>query len=315
MASLEQAFAALDLKGRIVVVLGPPCSGKGTQCKRLAEKFGLVHLSTGDAFRDLAARATELGLEAKEFLDRGSFVPDDLAIRLIRERLEQDDVDQRGCLLDGFPRTVTQAESLSRSKVDAVVLLEASDKTMLLRAADRRIDPETGNIYHLKFAPPPSDVEHRVIRRDLDDTTSFKSRLDVYRASIRRVLPFFSGKVRRLDAGLEQDDVFNNFVQILAEIDAKIACTAPKALCSICFDQPATCLVIPCGHQCGCEVRNFASTASKITSVASTKVQILKHKPLLGMPASGGANVRALSYVPRANRQFAGAPAAYLRAL
>jgi adenylate kinase len=222
MASLEHAFAALDLKGRIVVVLGPPCSGKGTQCKRLAQKFGLVHFSTGDGLRELAAKGTDLGLQVKDFEDRNSLVPDDLVIRVIRERLAQDDVQQKGCLVDGFPRTGPQAESLLQTKVDIVILLEASNEAMLLRAPDRRVDPETGQTYHLKFVPPPSDVENRLIRRKHDDdSTAFKRRLESYRTYIRQVLPFFSGKVKTLDAGLEPDVVFRNFVKVLAEMEEK----------------------------------------------------------------------------------------------
>jgi adenylate kinase len=235
MASLEQAFAALDLKGRIVVVLGPPCSGKGTQCKRLAEKFGLVHFSTGDGLRELAANGTDLGIQLKDFEDSKSLVQDDLVIRVIRERLAQDDVKQKGCLVDGFPRTGPQAETMLRSKVDIVVLLEASDKTMLQRAPDRRVDPETGKTYHLKFVPPPSDVENRLIRRKHDDdSTAFKRRLESYRAYIRQVLPFFSGKVRKIDAGLEPDVVFRNFVKVLAEMDGKQATACVRVCACVC---------------------------------------------------------------------------------
>ena len=100
--------------GKVFVIAGPPCSGKGTQCKLLAEAHGLVHLCTGDIFRDLATRGTELGLQVKEHMDRGCFVPDNVTIELIKERLGHPDVKKYGALLDGFPRTPEQAEVLTK---------------------------------------------------------------------------------------------------------------------------------------------------------------------------------------------------------
>ncbi|CAE8597663.1 unnamed protein product [Polarella glacialis] len=251
-------------KGMIFAVMGPPASGKGTQCKRLAVKYDFVHLSTGDVFRDLAKRGTELGLRAKEFMDKGCFVPDEMVLSLVKDRLGQADVKERGCLLDGFPRTADQAEALLKEvKVEGVILLRAPDKTLVLRATDRRIDPATGDIFHLKYLPPPKDIEARLVCRDRDDEHSFKQRLEVFHGQCRRVLPMFSGSVWQMDATLEPDAVFKNMAGLLDKImEAKMAknssgnggaMPAASPSCSICFDEPANFLVIPCGHQCGCE--------------------------------------------------------------
>jgi adenylate kinase len=249
--------------GRCFVVMGAPASGKGTQCKMLAEKYGFFHLSTGDIFRDLAKRGTELGDRAKEYVDKGCFVPDEIVLSLIQDRLKQADVKERGCLLDGFPRTADQAQGLlQRTKVDGVLFLQVPEKTLVRRAEDRRIDPDSGDIYHLKYVVPPAEVLSRLIRRDLDDEHSIKQRIEVFKAQSRRVLPYFSGNICKVDATLTPDEVFKSMVEILESIDAaKNPEGAVKGegeadsehLCAICFEQPADFLVVPCGHQCGCE--------------------------------------------------------------
>lgn len=252
-----QTQAASFSKGRVYVVFGPPGAGKGTQCKMLADKFGFVHISTGDVFRDLCERETELGLQAKEFLQKGCFVPDEFVLSLIRDRLSQPDVKERGCLLDGFPRTHDQAEVLLKLvKVDGVVALHVPEKTLIRRVADRRIDPETGDIYHLKHIPPPPEIASRLVCRDRDDERSFQQRIAVFKGQSRRVLPHFSGQVWNIEGTLEPADVFQSIVRCLekatAEVDSKVV-AAQGGHCSICFDEPANFLVVPCGHQCGCE--------------------------------------------------------------
>lgn len=155
--------------GKVVVVAGPPCSGKGTQCKRLAKALNMIHVSTGDVFRDAVARETPLGLQAKGYMDRGRFVPDELMIKFVTERLAEPDVVARGCLLDGFPRTGPQARTLAAAmEVERFIVLQVPDRALQIRAAGRRIDPETGDIYNLTFAPPPLDVAARVQPRQYE---------------------------------------------------------------------------------------------------------------------------------------------------
>mmetsp|Transcript_98642 Transcript_98642/g.318094 ORF Transcript_98642/g.318094 Transcript_98642/m.318094 type:complete len:1066 (-) Transcript_98642:431-3628(-) len=249
-------------KGRVFVMMGPPASGKGTQCRLLAKRLGFVHLSTGDVFRDLVQRGTELGMRAKQFLENNCFVPDDMVVSLVQARLSQPDVQERGCLLDSFPRTTDQTEALLRHvNIDGVFFLQAPDKALIARAADRRIDPVTGDIYHLKFLPPPAEVASRVVRRNGDDEHSFRRRIEVFHGCRRRVLPLFSGQVHKIDATLEPAEVYQSILRSLQ----KICCAGPDAngsnpvqvvpvhSCAICYEELANFLVVPCGHQCGCE--------------------------------------------------------------
>ena len=190
--------ASRQTKSRLVVVVGPPCSGKGTQCARLAARLGAIHISTGDAFRDEVARTSAFGLKIKPFMDAGSFVPDELVIQYLATRLGDSEVQRRGCLLDGFPRTAEQASALlSRVSVNKVVQLENVDPTALIqRAQGRRIDAATGQIFHVDFVQPPSSDEsgnplNLVQRLYDDDSAAFKVRLDIFNSQIGRVLDVF----------------------------------------------------------------------------------------------------------------------------
>merc|ERR1719215_1447062 len=209
-------------RGKVFVMLGAPASGKGTQCKLLAKKYGLVHISTGDVFRELCQQEdTELGVKAKGYLQNGAFVPDDFVMEYMRERLGRDDVKDYGCLLDGFPRTTGQAEALrGLARVDGVFMLDVPESALVNRAAERRIDPETEEIYHLQFVPPPAEVAKRLVPRDRDDAPSFRRRVAVYKEHVRRVLPLFSGRVKRIDATLTPAEVSEAIVRALGVEDA-----------------------------------------------------------------------------------------------
>eukprot|EP00746_Dinoflagellata_sp_MGD_P165323 gnl/MRDRNA2_/MRDRNA2_94526_c0_seq1.p1 gnl/MRDRNA2_/MRDRNA2_94526_c0~~gnl/MRDRNA2_/MRDRNA2_94526_c0_seq1.p1 ORF type:complete len:1049 (+),score=177.51 gnl/MRDRNA2_/MRDRNA2_94526_c0_seq1:88-3234(+) len=255
--------SGMSAKGRVIVVAGPPCSGKGTQCKLLADKFGFVHISTGDVFRDHVKRGTELGRQAQDYLNRNCFVPDEIVINFIQDRLKQPDAIEKGVLLDGFPRTADQASVLtSQIKVDQLILLEVPDKALVQRALSRRIDPETGSIYNLDFLPPSSDVAPRLTRRDCDnDEHAVRTRLSTHRMQIRRVLPYFLGNVQRVDGMRDPSEVLESIMRSLKEIETNRALSlqmsnaAPQTMntCAICLDQPADFLAVPCGHQCACE--------------------------------------------------------------
>jgi adenylate kinase len=203
--------------GKVIVVAGPPCSGKGTQCKRLAERLGLVHVSTGDVFRDAVTRCTPLGLEAKGYLDRGLFVPDELMIQFVTTRLAEPDVLARGCLLDGFPRTGPQARTLAAAvEVERFIVLQMPDKALLTRAAARRIDPTDGAIYNLKYVLPPAEIVGRLEQRKYDDDAgTFQVRLDVYHKHIRQIIPCFGQRVWMVDAMRQPDAVFEDLARCL----------------------------------------------------------------------------------------------------
>jgi adenylate kinase len=246
----------------IVILAGPPCSGKGTQASLLAASTSMIHLSTGDIFREHVARGTELGNQLKPYLDSGSFVPDDLTTDFVVDRLMQADVRAQGAILDGFPRTASQALAIkSRFPIAAVILLKANDKTLSKRAASRRIDSATGKIYNLEYNRPPADVDaSRLVTRAMDgDPTAFKTRLSVYHGQAARVAPYFSEVTIEVNALQSIADANASIVNALALLQpAPAAGAAPTAnnassnTCTICLDQPGNYLCLPCGHQCGC---------------------------------------------------------------
>lgn len=187
-----------------VILIGPPGAGKGTQAKLLTEQWGIPQISTGDMLREARKNRTPLGLEAESYMAAGKLVPDDVVIGLIEERLRQDDC-KRGFLLDGFPRTVPQAEALSALlargglELDAAVQIDVPRHLLIERAVLRRIDKRTGQIYHLKYTPPPPDAE--LEQRGDDHPDVVEKRLDTYEAMTAALLPYYQSKglLRRVD--------------------------------------------------------------------------------------------------------------------
>ena len=190
--------------GRRIVLVGPPASGKGTQAKILVERLGVPQVSTGDMLRAARAAGTALGKEAEKFMSAGKLVPDDVVIGLVGERLRQPDATQ-GFILDGFPRTEPQSEALDSlletlgQGLDHVVQIDVPRGLLVERATLRRTDVRTGQIYHLKYNPPPSDavLEHR----DDDREDKVATRLDQYEAMTAALLPYYEkrGLLRRID--------------------------------------------------------------------------------------------------------------------
>lgn len=197
-----------------MILFGPPGAGKGTQAARLLERFQVAHLSTGDMLRAAVKARSELGQAAEGYMKRGELVPDQLVCDLVVERLAQPDC-ARGFMLDGFPRTVPQAEALGRTlekagiTLDLVLVLEVPDELIVERITGRRSDPETGAIYHLKFNPPPPEVAPRVVQRADDTEEACRTRLAKYHAETTPVLPYFEalGIVRRVDGVGTPDEV------------------------------------------------------------------------------------------------------------
>jgi adenylate kinase len=186
-----------NTKSKGIILAGAPGSGKGTQAQFIVNKYKLIHLSTGDMLRAAVKAGTEIGTQAKLLMDNGQLVPDQIMIQIIHERLNKTDVIQHGFLLDGFPRTSAQANALKELGVDisSFIHLDCQDQTIIERIVGRRQDPVTGNIYHLKFKPPPeNDVEilKRLIQRDDDTEKTIVKRLEAFHKHIHDVVKEFS---------------------------------------------------------------------------------------------------------------------------
>lgn len=208
------------MSGKRVVFLGPPGAGKGTQAKRVVEKLGLLHLSTGDLLRDEVARKTTLGEKAKGYMDRGELVPDALIIDMIRGRFAQ---AKKGFLLDGFPRTVAQAEALEGiTGLDAVVSIELSREEVVRRLTSRRVCRGCGAIYNLTFnlssdAGRCSACGGELYQRDDDRPAVIENRYDVYEKSTAPLIAFYRqrGLVHSVNGELGSDRVFAEIMRIL----------------------------------------------------------------------------------------------------
>lgn len=187
-----------------IVLLGAPASGKGTQAAFLESRFGIPKISTGDMLRAARNAGTALGKEAERYMSAGQLVPDEVVIGLVAERLKEADA-KRGFILDGFPRTVAQADALDEalvvagSPLDCILQIDVPRELLMERATGRRTDVRTGQIYHLKYNPPPPDaqLEHRA--DDHEETVS--KRLDAYDAVTAALLPHYSQKnlLKRVD--------------------------------------------------------------------------------------------------------------------
>ena len=201
----------------IVVFLGPPGAGKGTQAQRLAEEKGFIHISTGDLLREAVKKGTPLGKKAKEYMDRGELVPDHLIVEMIKEKIPA----EGNVILDGFPRTVAQAEALEAmlagmgKLVDAVILFDVPDEVVIERLSGRRVDPKTGKVYHIKYNPPPEGVE--VIQRDDDREEVIKKRLEVYRKQTAPLIDFYreKGLLKVIDATKPPEEVYKELLKAL----------------------------------------------------------------------------------------------------
>ncbi len=206
-----------------MILFGPPGAGKGTQAARLLERFQVAHLSTGDMLRAAVKAGSELGQAAEGYMKRGELVPDQLVCDLVVERLGQPDCE-KGFMLDGFPRTVPQAEALDQTLVRAgialelVLVLEVPDALIVERITGRRSDPQTGAIYHLKFNPPPAEVADRVVQRADDTEEACRTRLAKYHAETTPVLPFYDAKgiVKRVDGVGTPDEVTARVIAAIA---------------------------------------------------------------------------------------------------
>ncbi|MEN6385684.1 MAG: adenylate kinase [Phycisphaerales bacterium] len=215
----------------VIVLLGPPGAGKGTQCKRVAEKYKLVHLSSGDILRSNRANGTELGKKAAEYMDSGKLVPDQLIIEMMVSAVE----DAKGnCVLDGFPRTVVQAQELDKAlaakkrKIDSIVNLDVDDSVIENRMTGRRSCPKCGAVYHIETLKPKlagvcDKCGEKLVQRADDNPEVVKNRLKTYHQQTAAVAGYYADnghKIIDIDAEKSVDEVTKSVISKLDKLSA-----------------------------------------------------------------------------------------------
>jgi adenylate kinase len=213
-----------------LILLGPPGAGKGTQAERLVDDFDLPYYATGDILRAAVKDGTELGKEAKSYMDRGDLVPDDLICRVIMERIDSPEAAD-GFLLDGFPRTIEQADVLDEAlerrgrRLTAALVIEVSDDEVIRRLSGRRICVKNGHLYHIEFDPPKREGicdqdGSRLIQRDDDKPETIKHRLEVYHEQTAPLIERYdeAGVLRRFDGARPPGEVHDHIRATLATL-------------------------------------------------------------------------------------------------
>ena len=182
------------VNGESIILFGPPGAGKGTQSGLISTITGKPQVSTGDMLREAVSDNSEVGREAKSYMDKGLLVPDKIIMELIKIRLNKDDA-KNGLLFDGFPRTIPQAMALEKlTSVSMVVSLVVQDDEIVSRIAGRRTDPETGEIYHVEYKPAPQDIRSRLLQRDDDTEDTVRNRLSTFHKQTAPLSDFYRDK-------------------------------------------------------------------------------------------------------------------------
>lgn len=210
-----------------IIMLGAPGAGKGTQAKMIAEKYGIPHISTGDIFRANIKNGTQLGMEAKQYMDKGLLVPDELTVKILLDRVAQDDC-KKGYVLDGFPRTIPQAEVLDKAltelgdKIDYAVDVDVPDENIVRRMGGRRACLSCGATYHIEHVPPKKEgicdtCGQELVLRDDDKPETVQNRLNVYHEQTQPLIEFYQAKgvLKTVDGTVDMKDVFTAITEIL----------------------------------------------------------------------------------------------------
>jgi adenylate kinase len=212
-----------------IIMLGAPGAGKGTQAKKIVEKYAIPHISTGDIFRANIKNGTELGKKAKTYMDQGLLVPDELTCDLVVDRIQQEDA-QNGYILDGFPRTIPQAECLTEalkklnSNIDHAIDVDVPDENIVKRMSGRRACLKCGATYHLEYAAPKTEgvcdaCGDSVVLRDDDKPETVGKRLEVYHEQTKPLIEYYKaqGVLTTIDGTKSLDEVFQQIMDILGE--------------------------------------------------------------------------------------------------
>lgn len=211
-----------------IILLGPPGAGKGTQAKSISNRYSIPHISTGDIFRKNISENTPLGIEAKKYMDNGQLVPDEVTINMVKDRLQEDDC-RNGYLLDGFPRTVSQAESLQSfleergEALDSALLIYVPRDFILERMTGRRVCPSCGASYHIKFNPAVDEkcelCGTEVVQRKDDTAETVEERLDVYERQTQPLIDYYKEKnlLSQVDGTKAINEVFEDICELLGK--------------------------------------------------------------------------------------------------
>ena len=210
-----------------IILMGLPGAGKGTQASEIVKKFPIPHISTGDMFRKAIKDETDLGKEAKSYMDRGELVPDEVTVGIVKERISEDDA-KKGFLLDGFPRTIEQAEALNNimseldRNIDAVINIEVPEEELMNRLTGRRICEKCGTTYHLVFNPPKvdgvCDIDGgKLYQRKDDNPETVSNRLSVNVKQSKPILEYYNekGVLKNIDGSKDIEEVTNDVIDIL----------------------------------------------------------------------------------------------------
>jgi adenylate kinase len=213
-----------------LILLGPPGAGKGTQAERLQEDFALAHISTGDMLRAQVSQGTDLGRKAKQYMDVGELVPDEVILGIIAARISEQDA-REGFLLDGFPRNIAQAEALSQTlaaserRLTGVLLVDVTDEEVVRRLSGRRVCLKTGHVYHVEFDPPKHEGAcdqdgSRLIQRDDDKEDVIRRRLEVYARQTAPLIEHYenAGLLRRFDGSRDPNEVHDRIRAAVATL-------------------------------------------------------------------------------------------------